>query len=507
MPRTLVFAALILSSSCGFSSQAALAARPDGKLQLQVVDEATGEPIPARVHLKNNRRRAVKTRGLGIAQHADHFYLDGEATLELRRGAYTFDLDAGWEYRTRKGDFEIVRHADDSQQIQMHRFADMAAEGWLAGDLDCSRSPVGIDLAMRAEQLAYAPSIAIVHDGNRWREDKKTFGDSQIKDTAALFESKWGDLLFCKPDAEPQLESFVGKQLTLDAIDAAREEGYYAVAMDLTAWRLPIWLAADALDAAMVIDRSNQWSGTSKSASKGRPASRTLFPGPTGPGRWREAIYFHTLGAGLRLPPAAGSGTGPTDNPLGANRAYVYQPKAGGKLNASQWWESLVRGESVISSGPLLRPNVFGQRPGFTFPLDESGKFEAKIGLNLSTRQTVDYLELIQNGEPVLSVRLADWAADGGRLPPLEFDGPGWFAVRAVTTAEDRYQYALTAPYFVGGGAESGPRISARSCLFFLDWLDAYEQKLGNKAAVWQREELAEAREFWTKQRANATVD
>ena len=75
-------------------------------------------------------------RVAGLNQFADHFYIDGKITLPLRVGQYTFELEAGPEYRTQNGHFEIERHADDSKRIEMHRFADLAKEGWWAGDLD-----------------------------------------------------------------------------------------------------------------------------------------------------------------------------------------------------------------------------------------------------------------------------------------------------------------------------------------------------------------------------------
>ena len=92
------------------------APRADGQLEIAVVDGDTGQPIAARMHLRNSRGRPVKLRWPGINQHAGHFYIDGTVALGLRRGQFTFDLEAGPEFRTRSGHFEIdpvengVRH-------------------------------------------------------------------------------------------------------------------------------------------------------------------------------------------------------------------------------------------------------------------------------------------------------------------------------------------------------------------------------------------------------------
>ena len=82
------------------------------------------------MHLKNTQGQVVKPKLTALNQYADYFYIDGRVTLPLMRGQYEFELEAGPEYRTQKGHFEIDRHADDTKTIEMHRFADLAKEGW-----------------------------------------------------------------------------------------------------------------------------------------------------------------------------------------------------------------------------------------------------------------------------------------------------------------------------------------------------------------------------------------
>ena len=87
------------------------AAHPDGELTVEVVDSATGQPIAARMHLYAGRnagptaaaKRPVKLNMPGSAEFGGHFYIDGKATLPLRVGQYTFELEAGPEYLTQSG--------------------------------------------------------------------------------------------------------------------------------------------------------------------------------------------------------------------------------------------------------------------------------------------------------------------------------------------------------------------------------------------------------------------
>jgi hypothetical protein len=198
----------------------------------------------------------------------------------------------------------------------------------------------------------------------------------------------------------------------------------------------------------------------------GRPRDRSLFPGRTGNGRWAEAVYYNVLNCGLRIAPAAGSGSGTNDNPVGTNRVYVY---CGDGFSEEAWWGGLEAGRVFVTNGPLLRPRVQGHPPGFVFRLEDGGAITLEIALDLATRVPVEYLQIVKNGIVENEVRLADWTKQKGRLPPLHFDDSGWFLVRAVTTNQRTYQFACSGPYYVEKGGR--PRVSRGSVQFFLDWI------------------------------------
>src|SRR5262245_3541354 len=107
----IVLVSLVLPCTATFA-----ATHPDGQLRIEVVDSATGKPIAARMHLSAGRTgaaRPVKLNLPGTDEFGGHFYIDGNITLPLRVGAYSFELEAGPEYLTQQGHFEIERHADD----------------------------------------------------------------------------------------------------------------------------------------------------------------------------------------------------------------------------------------------------------------------------------------------------------------------------------------------------------------------------------------------------------
>jgi hypothetical protein len=295
---------------------------------------------------------------------------------------------------------------------------------------------------------------------------------------------------------------------SLPALAAGREAGACIVALTPTAWDLPLWIASGKLDAVQVLQRYSAPGAAAPTDARERSCDKVRFAGKLGPGRCSEAIYHQLLNCGLRLPLAAGSGTGvmrdrtPAATPLGFNRTYVY---CGESCDREAWLGGLRAGQVTITNGPLLRTRVEGQPPGHVFPLERGEKHEFQIALDLAfyAEHQVEYLEIVRDGRPIHQVRLDELAGRAGRLPPVEFDGSGWFLVRAVTDNPNFYQFASTGPYYVE--ANSRRRISRASVKYFLDWLDAAAMKFAGNAAVLA--EIETARPFWQKLSDAATDD
>jgi hypothetical protein len=144
---------------------------------------------------------------------------------------------------------------------------------------------------------------------------------------------------------------------------------------------------------------------------------------------------------------------------------YVF---TGDDFSYERWWEGVRAGRVVLTGGPLIRPNVEGELPGHVFHAEAGQEVELEIGLTLSTRDPISYVEVIKDGQVAYSARLAEWAKLGGRLPPLVFRESGWLVIRAVCDVPNTYRYAMTAPYYVEIGGS--PRVSKASAQFFLDW-------------------------------------
>jgi hypothetical protein len=492
----------------------AIAARYDGQLAITALDEETQEPLAVRMELRDARGRPVRARPEGAVVAGESIYFDGAVTLQLRRGQYQFLIEAGPEYRTRPGHFTIDRSAEDVEEVTLKRSVDMRAEGWWAGDLDVDASAADLPLMMRARGVDFVPATALVNDRGQCRRAKTPPRERETVE-ASLIHGPWtaldyrrgGGILLVGGDRAVDVCQWKVNEPSLSSLAAGRQAGACVVALTPTAWDLPLWVASGKLDAVQVLHRYTM-EGASPADPRERPCDPARFAGKLGAGRCGEAIYHHLLNCGLRLPPAAGSGAGAlsgrkaADTPPGFNRTYVFCDEA---FSLETWLAGLRAGQVTITNGPLLRTRAEGRPPGYVFQLERGEKHELQIALDLAfyAEHQVEYLEIVKDGRAVHQIRLAELAERAGRLPPVEFDGSGWFLVRAVTNNPGLYQYASTGPYYVE--VDYRPRISRASVKYFLDWLDAAAAKFADNAAVLA--DIEAARTFWTDLAERVSAD
>lgn len=474
------------------------------ELQLTAVDDATGEPVPVRVHLRDARGRTPKVDGT-IAWN-DHFVMPGQTTLNLPPGKYTFEMERGPEYRLRTGTFELKRGDADAREVRMVRIVDMRTEGWWSGDLHIHRAPEDIELLMLAEDLHVAPVITWWNDKNLWKG--KPLPDAPLHqfDTDRFYhvmagedERGGGALLYLNGQRPLDIAGAAREYPALDVfLREAKKDPQVHVDLEKPFWwDAPTLAATGLIDSIGLAHNHMQRSGVLDNEAWGRPRDKSIYRGPTGNGRWTTDIYYHLLNCGLRIPPSAGSASGVLPNPVGYNRVYVH---CGDEFSWDTWWRNLRAGQVVVTNGPLLRPLCEGRPPGFVFAGGEGQAVELQITLNLSTRDEIEYLEVVKDGKVAHEVRLDALAEAHGELPKLKFDASGWCLVRAVCSTGHTYRFASSGPWYVE--IDGQRRVSKTSAKFFLDWVYERARTL-NIADPDQKREVLEyhrqARDFWQR--------
>jgi hypothetical protein len=503
--RTTILAALLTLAP---SSPTALAG---GQLELTVIDRDTGKPIACRMHLKTAAGKPRKADKVPF--YHDHFVVPGKITLKLPVGQYTFEMERGPEYPVRHGEFKIDNFADDTKKVDMGRFVDMAAKGWYSGDLYVRRNPREIEQIMEAEDLHVAQVVTWWNDkSDSGREPSAksplvSFDRNRFYHLAAGGYAPRGDELLLLNLPGPITLTSAGKTPAVARlIRAGRQQPDFWVDVSRPAsWDLPLLVAAGQVDSLQLANSLFCRDSFTAVEGDGKPRDKKRFPGNlVGPPEWVQHVYFQLLECGLRIPPTAGSGSGVAPNPPGYNRVYVH---VDGELTYRKWWDSLRAGRVVVTNGPLMQPTVNGQLPGHVFQLDKGRKLEFEIGLTLSTRDPITYLQIIKNGRVEKSIRFEEYAASG-RLPKIEFDDAGWFLLRAVTDVPKNYRFAMTGPYYVESNYQR--RISKQAAQFFLDWLIERGRMLKQADPDMPAEAIEDfraARDYWQGVLGKATAE
>lgn len=430
---------------CGLSRSAPAIT---GSLKLSVHDSQTGEPLTVRMHLKNAQGRSIRPpRSVG---HADYFLVQPESVFPLAAGAYEFVIEKGLEYRSLRGNFAIERGSQNLQEVTLVRIADLRKEGWWSGDLLVKQPIDRLRKLMEAEdiQVACVVDVPDSPDGGSTTEGTLEQGPS-ILATNQLVRHAGGDLAILghsQPVSLPDRGSEIPSIEPLFEKAWAVQRPRCVVALRPYAWDLPVWLAKERIDAISLLNGNLRRDTAIDEEDHGRPRDRVLYPSMHGNARWSQKIYADVLNLGIRIPPVAMSESGISPNPVGYNRVCVH---CDGTPTLETWWNNLRQGRVFVTNGPLLRVAFNGEPPGHQFAAETGQSITIECEAQLATREKIEYLQMIRNGEVVHDVRLESLVEHRGKLPTVTFDSSGWLMVRVVTVAQDTFRMACTGPVYV----------------------------------------------------------
>jgi hypothetical protein len=482
-----------------------------GRVEINVVDNATGKPVPCRVHLKDANGKGLKAGNFPFWN--DHFVCRGEVALDLSPGKYTVEIEHGPEYSLATDSFTLAAGQTKKLSVALRRLVDLPAKGWWPGDTHVHRPVEDVELLMRAEELHVAPVITWWNKRNRWAKEKlpeeplvRFDGNRFYHTMAGEDEREGGALLFFhlkRPlDITAATREFPSP-LTF-AQEARQHKGVWIEAEKPFWWDVPVWVAAGQVDSLGVANNHMCRDRMYETEAWGKPRVVERYPAPRGNGYWTQDLYYRLLNCGLRIAPSAGSASGVLPNPVGYNRVYVH---VGKELTWEKWWEGLRAGRSFVTNGPMLLVAANGEKPGQVFTAGPGEEVKVELKGELTTRDTIRFLEIIKDGEVGGCVSVDDFARTGS-LGTLTFKASGWFLVRAVAENPRTFRFASTAPFYVEVG-DAKRRVSHSAAKFFLEWVKERADRVKLEDAQ-QREEVLKyhtaAEKFWKDllERSNA---
>ena len=424
--------------------------RSPGTLELTVVDDARGQPTPARVELLDKDgnpyiatdalpvngdcvdreeplnltlERAVGVLSKSVANpytRTTQFYSVGSSVVpSLQPGSYRLRVYKGMEYEVQGRDVQIGAGETVRLTVRMKRWVDLAERGWYSADdhLHIAR-PIRelnpfISKWMQAEDLHVANLL-------QWGLSKRFHNTIQYAfGSESLYRE--GDYWLATGQENPRTH-FLGHTITLGGnapIDYRKDyliyrnfwqearrqgalSGYAHLGISMGAqYGLAIDLPLGLLNFIEILQRSAEG----------------------------YAAWYEILNTGYRLTPTAG-----TDYPCmasypGRERFYT---RVEGPFTYQKWLDGLRVGRTYVTNGPALEFRVNGKEMGDEIVLEKTEPLLVEASVRFDPKQeNIQRLELIKNGYLLESYpRLANSPEISFRLQ-LNPGETSWLAVRA----------------------------------------------------------------------------
>ena len=478
------------------------AVMPEGRgvgVRLRVVDAETGGPTPARLNVigADGNFYEPDTAANPLAEYSLHrtgnregkgpfryygwpFYTPCECSVRVPAGRVRVEAWKGFEYPPVQVSFEAAADRREPVTIRLERTATIEKAGYYSGDThlhftrDGSSATDGRLLDLLSAEDIRVGFILAMNDPRSYRPRMadQIWPQARMGDDSVLARGRQQMM----SSQEYRAQTF-GHILMLGGERLVEADG---PATDPNNWP-PFGLVADEIHriGGYAFHAHGGYSaGIYADFAQRMTDGVELLQFAEYRGISLEG-WYHMLNAGYRFP-ALGASDYPYCRALGDSRTYV---RVEGELTARAWLEGAAAGRSFFTSGPLVRLEVDGRRPGDVIAPSQPQTLNVSVEIE-SPVVAVREVELLVNGRVAETRPLSGagpWRVDW----QYTVRGPAWLAVRAsALDARGRQNAeAHTNPVYVEFAGRC-PRLAAS-----VDWLST---KLEGRIAYQQARDSPE---------------
>ena len=414
---------------------------PTGSLQLTVRDADSGDVVPARVGLYDDKGRLPRpsddaltvsrygwdTKQLPMnagqevwpAENHMFFYVDGHYSAELPAGEYDLVVTRGIENSIVTQKVTITENTETSVEVDVKRWADMSSRGWYSADQHIHIGRLRQDnphiaKIMQAEDLRLANLLQMSNIGIHYF-DQYAFGkNGHFMD---------GDYALI-PGQESPRTSTRGHSIGLNgSIYHDPNPDYFLFHKTIDAIHADggLFGYAHVAHHAFLVERGLAFD---------LPAGIVDFVEVMQYGTLGVDLLYNYLNMGFKLIPVAGSDF-PYVNLPGTERNYV---KIDGEYSVPDYFAALKAGRTFVTCGPMLEFEVNGKPMGSEILVNKGER------LNITASATINpdidrlaRLELVKHGEVIETINAS--SSEGTEELQLNThinaDEGMWIAVRA----------------------------------------------------------------------------
>ena len=421
-------------------------------MKIEVVDEETGKPTPARVSLIDERGKAwVAEDALPVAAdcaepfppkygpssrlppdgksvwnpYTDEvqFYVDGTARASLPPGRYRATAYKGLEYAPTTTTVTVPESGTVQARLALRRWINMPERGWIGSDdhLHISRTSPDDDeriaMWMQAEGLDVANLLQMGTPHGIGAAPQRDFGKASV--------FRRGESRLVSGQENPRTTNF-GHSIILGASTYIDFLKSYLVYGD--------FFRAAAQEGALSGYAHFGTSGARNGLAVDAPRGEIDFLEVLQVQELETQVLYEMWNLGFALTPTAG-----TDYPCGGIASLPGQERfytqIEGNPSYETWLAGLGAGRTFVTNGPMLAFTVDGHGPGASIELAAPGTVDvvAEVRFDPATDR-IDALELVRGGEVIAR---ATEMKEPGRIalvgsPMMERSA--WLALRATGT-------------------------------------------------------------------------
>jgi hypothetical protein len=479
---------------------------------VRVIDAATGRPTPVRISIRSRDGRYIppyghrtevstgwfQSYGADVkVQDTSFAYVDGTFQVELPVGEVYVELTKGFEYEPVRRKLEI-RPDRRELDLEISRFADFRSQGWVSAD---------------SHVHFLSPSTAILE------------GQAEGLNLINLLAAQWGDLFTNVGDLSHGAISSRDGEMIVQVGTENRNHilGHLGL---LGGNGFPVFpLSTSGPEESYIGDPL--WNSMSDWADRCRAREGLVmavhFPHPVGelaadivlgkidaveirpdaPGEHFNNLpfldWYRYLNCGYRLPVFGGTDKMSAFVPAGSLRGYAWIGKE--EFTFANWAAAVRKGNTFMTSGPLLLFEADGRVPGGEITLG-SGGGTIEVRATAKSAIPIHRLEVVFNGKVVASREEAAGAREMTLKESVSVSGPGWLAARCasrVPNPERRIAAHSSAVYVVVPGTDL---FSAPAAAYLLTLIEGTETWARNLAVRPDADRLARVLEVFTRARA-----
>ncbi len=465
-----------------------------GSLSVCVIDDESGEPVPARVYLLDDAG-AASPAGAHIRrdEHGNAwFHADGAFTARVS-GEARLRVVRGMEYEEAALSVRVPPDGEQATTVRLRRWSNMAADGWYSGDVHVHMhyggeyllAPEDAALAQRAEDVHFM-NMAVANINSGHVSDEQFFEGKEHALSTPQHILRWGEeyrndfyghmCLFGIDELVPPIYAgFLASEHPHD-VPANAEAARHCHRIGGTLSYAHPMMRAGGLDRVFAAARAYEAKELPVDAALGLVDAVDVMSYPADHMATAE-LWYRLLNCGLRLAATAGSDTfmnhadsGQFSNPPAGVRAFV---RVDGELTTDAWCAGVRAGRTFVTNGPMLRLEVDGRAPGddIAAHVGDVLRVEAEAGAAVPMQR----LELIVNGDVVAVTEAAEGGAQHLALRhEIAVSDGCWVALRARGIAHPsvlgREVFAHTSPVYVT--ADGRGVTSADDAAYFVEWTD-----------------------------------